>query len=84
MSNLVQICEEMENEEEDEEISTSSGDEALNDPAILSEVSATLAVGAALNINLLPNDKRILKKMIAMEKLGGMEGGGRQGARGDN
>lgn len=85
MSNLVKICEELEKEEEEEdEISTSSGEEEDNDPAVLSEVQATLAVGVALNVNLLPNDRRILKKMIRMEKEGEAGVKEKSGGRGGN
>lgn len=74
----------MENETEDDEISTSYGDGALNDPVILSEVRATLAVGAALNINLLPNDKKVFKKMVAMENKGEIRVRENTGGRGNH
>lgn len=67
MSNLVQICEEVDGNKEEDEISTSSDEADLDNPQILSEVRATMAVGAALNINFLPNDERILKKMVCLE-----------------
>lgn len=69
MSSLVQICEEMEGEaeESEEEEISSYGGTNQNESLIISKVKATMAVGAALNVNLQPKHKKILKRMIELE-----------------
>lgn len=72
MSSLVQICEEMEgeaeeSEESEEEEISSYGGTNQNESLIISKVKATMAVGAALNVNLQPKHKKILKRMIELE-----------------
>lgn len=71
MSNLIQIYEEREGEivadEEESSLFASSEEDIASSQEIENEVRATLTVSAQLNINFLPNDLVILKKMIAME-----------------
>lgn len=80
MTNLLQICEDIKGEEEnedganeedmeeEEDISSSSPEEASHStPRIENEVRATMAVGAQLNINFPPNHVSILRKMVRIE-----------------
>lgn len=67
VSNLVQIYEDLEGEAEKDEIYSFSGESPQSIALILSEVRATMAVGAELNVKFRPDDELILRKMILLE-----------------
>lgn len=68
LSNLIQIHEENSSESgEEEAVSKSPSDSVESSQHIIDEVRATMAIGAELNVNFLPNDERVLKKMIILE-----------------
>lgn len=68
LSNLIQIHEEISGELEEEEAESNSSTESIESSQhIIDEVRATMAIGAELNVNFLPDDDRVLKKMILLE-----------------
>lgn len=68
LSNLIQIYEDLSGEHEEEEAEPDSSTESIeSSQRVMDEVRATLAISAQLNVNFLPDDERILKKMIMLE-----------------
>lgn len=68
LSNLIRIREELSKESSMVDGSSASPGEAIqSDLRIAEEVRATMAIGGELNVNFLPNDDVVLKKMIELE-----------------
>lgn len=68
LSNLIQIYEDLSGEPGEEESEPNSSIESIKSTHhVIEEVRATMAIGAQLNVNFLPNDDRILKKMITIK-----------------
>lgn len=67
LANLVQIREELSREPSIVEVSSSTSGEIQSNPSIAREVRASMVVGGELDIQFLPNDDVVLKKMIELE-----------------